>query len=127
MLANPVPKKLQSFLLDNGTIPEQHDFISSRPVLINLVEGIVLWTRTLDQRNSIDSFFDFVKAFHRVPRRRVLNKFDHCGIRGPLLSWTESFLSNRCFYIEITDTFLAKRPLSSVASRKQLYWDLHNF
>ena len=38
---------------------------------------------------------DFSKAFDRVPHQRLLRKLHHYGVRGPLLSWTENFLTQR--------------------------------
>ena len=38
---------------------------------------------------------DFAKAFDKVPHRRLLRKLRHYGIQGPLLNWSESFLTQR--------------------------------
>ena len=38
---------------------------------------------------------DFAKAFDKVPHRRLLKKLQHYGIQGPLLSWLDSFLTQR--------------------------------
>ena len=38
---------------------------------------------------------DFSKAFDRVPHKRLIHKLHYYGIRGPLSSWIESFLTNR--------------------------------
>ncbi len=38
---------------------------------------------------------DFAKAFDKVPHKRLLIKLIHYGIRGPLLSSIETFLTHR--------------------------------
>ena len=35
------------------------------------------------------------KAFDKVPRKRLLLKLDHYGVRGKTLAWVDAFLSNR--------------------------------
>ena len=39
------------------------------------------------------AILDFSKAFDKVPYRRLLTKLDYYGIRGSLLNWFESFLT----------------------------------
>ena len=38
---------------------------------------------------------DFAKAFDKVPHRRLLHKFDYCGIRWSTHKWINSWLSGR--------------------------------
>ena len=40
-------------------------------------------------------FLDFSKAFDTVPHKKLCLKLDLVGIRGKILAWIESFLSNR--------------------------------
>ena len=49
------------------------------------------------QSNNIihAAILDFSKAFDKVPHRRLLTKLDHYGIRGSLLNWFESFVTQR--------------------------------
>ena len=46
-------------------------------------------------------FCDISKAFDRVWHKGILHKLWASGIRGPLLSWFESYLSNRQQYTVI--------------------------
>ena len=50
------------------------------------------------------AILDFSKAFDKVPRRRVLTKLDYYGIRGSLLNWFESFLTQRTQSVVIERT-----------------------
>ena len=40
-------------------------------------------------------YCDFMKAFDRVPHRRLLEKIRSYGIDGDLMKWIEDFLANR--------------------------------
>ena len=40
-------------------------------------------------------FFDFSKAFDKVPHNRLCRKLHHLGISGTLLAWIINFLSGR--------------------------------
>ena len=53
-------------------------------------------TNALNTGLSVDTvYLDFEKAFDRVPHKRLLKKLESIGIDGNLLSWSQSFLSNR--------------------------------
>ena len=48
------------------------------------------------RNNSVHAaVLDFSKAFDRVPHKRLIHQLHYYGIRGPLSSWIESFLTNR--------------------------------
>ena len=50
----------------------------------------------LNNRLQIDcGILDFAKAFDKVPHLRLLHKLEYYGIRGYLLDWIGSFLTNR--------------------------------
>jgi hypothetical protein len=54
------------------------------------------WTEILDNGGSIDIIYtDFKKAFNTVPHRRLLSKLSTHGVKGKVLQWIASFLSNR--------------------------------
>lgn len=54
----------------------------------------------MDKRLSVDVlYFDFAKAFDRIPKNKLLYKLERNGIRGPLLAWIDSFLTNRSFSV----------------------------
>ena len=54
------------------------------------------WAAKLDQNSSVDILYlDFRKAFDTVPHHRPFIKLAGYGIRGKLLQWIKSFLTNQ--------------------------------
>ena len=46
-------------------------------------------------------YCDFMKAFDKVPHRRLIHKIENYGITGNILGWIDSFLSDRTQCINI--------------------------
>ena len=70
---------------------------SAQQALITLVDRV---TKTLDRSNIIVSLFIYLKkAFDPVYYRMLLRKFYAYGIRGSLLKWSESYLTDRSQYV----------------------------
>ena len=92
-----------AFLMKHNVIPPaQHGFLPGKSINTNLLTSLADWTRALDTGDTVDVvYFDFSKAFDRVPKRRLLFKLDHYGIRGNFLRWIDSFLTDRSFRIRI--------------------------
>ena len=54
------------------------------------------WTDILESGGTIDvCYMDFMKAFDKVPHRRLLEKVKSYGIDGDILAWIRSFLEDR--------------------------------
>jgi hypothetical protein len=52
---------------------KQFGFISGRSTTLQLLKVMDEWTKMLDKGGKIDSvFMDFMKAFDKVPHRRLL-------------------------------------------------------
>ena len=81
---------------NNLFIEHQHGFRSNRSSVTQLLEVVEDWYEILDQGIGVDVIYlDFQKAFDTVPHQRLLYKLQSYGIRGNLLKWIESFLSDR--------------------------------
>ena len=56
------------------------------------------WTETLDigLGGNVDVVYcDFLRAFNKVPQRRLIQKLEFYGVQNPVLGWIKAFLSER--------------------------------
>jgi hypothetical protein len=54
------------------------------------------WTKILDNGGSIDSvYMDFMKAFDKVPHKRLIQKMERYGINNKTINWVSNFLTDR--------------------------------
>jgi hypothetical protein len=61
----------------------QHDCLSKKSCLTNLLEFLEYVTDHVDQGFSIDVLYlDFRKAFDKVPHKRLMTKIKSMGITG---------------------------------------------
>ena len=75
---------------------DQHGFSHGKSCCTQLLEIMEMWTRWFEKGLPWDAVYtDFSKAFDSVPHERLLKKVEAYGIRGNLLNWIRSFLSNR--------------------------------
>lgn len=80
----------------NIIIPEQHGFVKNRSTVSNLVLYANFLFDKMDKRLQIDSIYtDFCKAFDKVDHEILLQKIAYNGIRGNLLRWFSSYVTNR--------------------------------
>ena len=57
---------------------------------------------SVDEKGStIAVYLDFSKAFHAVNHEIFMSKLQHNGVRGVMLSWFMSYLSNRKQYVSL--------------------------
>ena len=75
---------------------KQFGFLSGRSTVLQLIKVIDEWTQALDDGDAVDVIYcDFMKAFDRVPHRRLIKKVESYGFGGRLLKWIEAFLTER--------------------------------
>ena len=75
---------------------KQFGFIGKRSTVLQLLKVMDDWTRILDEGEELDVIYmDFMKAFDKVPHKRLLEKLKSYGIQGRLLKWIEQFLTGR--------------------------------
>lgn len=103
VLERVISKQVLQFALRESIIPpQQHGFVPGRSIITNLLTCLNDWTKSLDAGIPMDVvYLDFAKAFDRVPRRRLLHKLEHFGIRGSLLKFIDAFLTDRSFSVRV--------------------------
>ena len=85
---------------------QQHGFVKSKSCLANLLETMDSILEILDQGSPVDIlYFNFKKAFDRVPHNRLLLKLKCLGIKGKLLNTIKDFLTNRTFQVCVKGQF----------------------
>ena len=99
----------------NGLISErQFGFLSGRSTTLQLLHVMDEWTDILDAGGTIDvCYMDFMKAFDKVPHRRLITKLHNHGIHGKLLDWIRSFLENRQQRVVINGQYSTWRNVTS--------------
>ena len=102
-------------MTDNNLFsPFQFGFISGRSTVLQLLHVLKLWTDILDQGGSLDAIYcDFMKAFDKVPHKRLIYKVEKYGIKGNIIGWIESFLSNRTQCVSVNGHKSSSAPVTS--------------
>lgn len=92
-----VRKKMVEHLTANEILcKNQHAFQKGRSCLTQLIAHLDIIIRNALEGNDTDSIYlDFSKAFDKVDHKILIQKLYSCGIRGKLLNWLKSYLSNR--------------------------------
>ena len=75
---------------------QQYGFVSGRSTVLQLIKVMDRWTEILDKGGCIDVVYcDFLKAFDKVPHKRLVQKLNYYGIAPVLVNWIKEFLSDR--------------------------------
>ena len=96
VLESIVGEQLIDYLKKNKLFSNrQFGFLGGRSTPLQLLTVLDNWTDILDRGSSIDVvYFDFMKAFDKVPHQRLLMKLMSYDIDGTVLKWISAFLSN---------------------------------
>ena len=79
------------------------------------------FARALEMRQQIVViYFDFSKAFDRVPHEKLLFKLECLGIKGSLLAWFRSYLSGRRHRVMIDNEASDFLPVTSGVSQESI-------
>ena len=77
-------------------LESQHGFMESRSCVTNLLTFLEKVTSIVDEGDAFDIiYYDFSKAFDKVPRARLVEKMKSVGIFGSVLNWITNWLSDR--------------------------------
>ena len=70
-----------------------------------IIEFLYYVYSSLDKKHStIAVYLDFSKAFDTVNHEILMSTLQHNGIRGVMLSWCKSYLSNRKQYVSVKNS-----------------------
>ena len=84
------------FKLNDLICDRQYGFIKGRSTTLQLIHALDNWTSATDRGQYIDIIYmDFLKAFDKVPHKRLIGKLHSYGINTQIVNWLEVFLSNR--------------------------------
>ena len=85
-------------LLNNA----QYGFWSKRFCVLQLLEAMKEWTKSLDDGLQVDVIYlEFKKVFDSAPHNRLLKKLSAYGIREQILVWLDDFLKGRRRRVQI--------------------------
>ena len=85
-----------------------------RSCLSQLLEHIEYVLENLEHYSNIDVvYLDFCKAFDKVDHNILLKKLHQFGIRGKLLNWIKSFLTNRYQQVMVDGALSKKEKVVS--------------
>ena len=72
------------------------------------------WTEILENGGCIDVVYcDFMKAFDKVPHRRLIGKLQSYGIKGKILDWVAAMLFHRSQRVRVNNSFSSWQEVTS--------------
>ena len=85
------------YLKDNNILSnKQYGFLPGRSTVLQLLNALDQRTEATDNGFYVDVIYcDFMKAFDKVPHKRLLKVLKYYCIPSKIVDWIESFLSNR--------------------------------
>ena len=94
--------------------PSQHGFTPGRSCLSNLTTFYSKVSIAREDNKLVDAvFFDFTKAFDKLPHSPLITAMQNVGISGPLLHWLSSFISNRSSVVRVAGSLSAPFTVTS--------------
>ena len=93
---------------------QQFGFIPKRSTVLQLLIVVDKWSKILDEKESLDVvYFDFMKAFDRVPHKHLLTKLEAYGFKGKTHAWISEFLLGRKQRVKLGQCLSKWYPVSS--------------
>ena len=84
----------------------QFRFIGGRSTSLQLFTVLDKWTEILDNGGTIHAIYmDLMKAFDKVPHKRLIKKLQAYGISQKMCTWIENFLYNRKQRVQVNGYF----------------------
>lgn len=84
----------------------QYGFMPGRSTTLQLIKVLDLWLETLDNKGCVDVIYcDFMKAFDKVPHKRLLHKLKTYRFGDRYVRWIEAFLVDRKQRVRVNGEF----------------------
>ena len=100
--------------LNNILFDQQHGFREKFSCETQLISAIHDWVKGINFRSQTDVIvLDFSKPFDSVSHERLVVKLDFHGIRGKMLNWIRTFLTNRKQKVSLNGVLSLSRPVVS--------------
>ena len=115
ILESIVRDNIINHMKHNNLFSEKHfGFITGRSTTLQLLHVMSIWTEILDQGGELDVIYcDFMKAFDKVPHKRLLHKICKYGIKEYVLGWIKSFLADRTQLVSVGTAESRKADVTS--------------
>ena len=115
VLETIVTNELIQYLHDHQLINKhQHGFLKNHSTCTNLLESINDWTISISNRERVVvGYVDFARAFDSVSHPKLFSKLQGYGIKGNLLFWIQSFLTNRSQSVRVGSSLSSPRRVIS--------------
>lgn len=92
----------------------QYGFRVGRSTETLMLSTLDDWTKSLDDNTDVDVvFFDFSKAFDKVPFKELIFKLQIFGIHPRIVKWVKNFITNRSFQVKVNDKFSRTYSITS--------------
>ena len=99
---------------NNAYSKKQFGFISGRSTTLQLLLVMEEWTEILDKGGAIDTInMDFMKAFDKVPHKRLITKLESYGLSNQIIKWVNNFLNERNQKVTVSGNESSNRPETS--------------
>ena len=115
LLESFITDEIRKYMETNNFFDKcQHGFRSNRSCVTQLLEVLNDFSKMVENGDCIDVIYlDFSKAFDTVPHQRLLSKLKAYGIQNNMLSWIESFLSERKQRVRVNTAYSDYAPVTS--------------
>ena len=92
----------------------QFGFRSGRDTSDAILEFLDHCYSSLDRRRHLIAIFiDLSKAFDTLDHDILISKLEHIGIRGAVLGWIESYLSDRSQFVTVNGCSSSPKPITT--------------
>ncbi len=107
-------KIVEHLKINNLLSNKQYGFISGRSTTQQLLKVLDLWTEIADLGGQVDTIFmDFMKAFDKVPHRRLIGKVKSYKIEEKIVEWLRNFLQDRTQIVCVNEKISEPSPVIS--------------